>query len=78
MGAKGLQCSICFHVDDLMITSADNDMIEEVIETLKKAYKTISVNKGKTHSYFRLTFDFSNKGTVRITAEGFVEDLINL
>jgi hypothetical protein len=51
-------------------------MIEEVIETLKKAYKTISVNKGKIHSYLGLTFNFSTKGTVRITAEGFVEDLV--
>jgi hypothetical protein len=74
--SKGTQCTICFHVDDLLITSSDRTMIDDVIKDLEKQYTTISVHEGKVHSYLGLTLDFTTPRKVRITAEGFVDDLL--
>jgi hypothetical protein len=54
---NGAQCTICIHVDDCMITSTNNIMIEELIDGLRRKYQDIKINEGKVHSYLGLSFD---------------------
>jgi hypothetical protein len=73
---KDTQCTACLHVDDLKITCADPDGIEDTIEQLTKKYKTLTVHRGLIHSYLGMTFDYSVEGKVKITMEKYVSDML--
>jgi hypothetical protein len=67
---------VCIHVDDLLITCLAIDEIERVIQGLKDKYKTISAKRGVKHSYLGISFDFSERGKVRVTMEGYIADVL--
>ena len=71
------QCTIVFHVDDLMITCKDADILNETIERLDEIYKDTKCTQGEIIPFLGLDFDFSEKGSVRITGDGIVESLID-
>lgn len=71
------QCTICLYVDDLMITCADETMLQNVINSLEKRFKGAKAVKGDIHSYLGMMFDYSTKGEVKITMEGFIQDVLN-
>ena len=50
----GVQCTIAVHVDDLMITSIDEDMIESLATELIKKYGDITRKKGTTQVWFSI------------------------
>jgi hypothetical protein len=74
----GKQCTVCLHVDDLLITCVNESIIESVISSLEAVYKTITVHTGTIHSYLGMTFDFSLPGKVRVSMEGYIRDLVLL
>ena len=61
-----------------MATCAAPDGLDWLHEQLELIYPIVSIRKGETHSYLGQTFDFSAKGKVKITMEGYVNDLLNL
>ena len=73
---NGDQCTIILHVDDLMITCKKQEVIEEVVHNLIKVYKEVKVTKDAVHSYLGMKFDFSRRGRVTVSQEGYVSDLI--
>lgn len=73
----GVQCTICMHVDDLLITSVDLEQVDEVIELLREHFQTLTVHEGLKHSYLGMTFNFEKPGEVKVTMEKYIEDLIN-
>ena len=70
------QCTICIHVDDLMITCKLLDTIDDVLEKLIEEYKDVQITRGVKHSYLGMTFDFGIVGKVSITMEGYIADLL--
>jgi len=70
------QCTICVHVDDLMITCKDKEVIKGVTKDLQRIYKEVKVKEADVHSYLGMNFDFRVKGEVKITMEGYVHDLL--
>jgi len=72
----GVQTTICIHVDDLMITSTDMTEIKRVSQVLKDEFKTITINEGVKHSYLGMTFNFEEEGSVRVTMEGYIDDML--
>ena len=74
----GKQCTVCLHVDDLLITCVNESIIESVISSLEAVYKTIPVHTGTIHFYLGMTFDFSVPGKVRVSMEGYIRDLVLL
>jgi len=52
------------------------DVIDEVLKKLSEVYIDITVHKGMVHSYLGQTFDFSTGRKVKVTMEGYVEDLL--
>ena len=73
---RGKQLTVCFHVDDLMITSEDSQAVEEFLVYLKQVYKTITVNRGPVQNYIGMTFTFDPANTVVISMDGYVNDII--
>jgi len=47
MGEGDEQCTVCFHVDDLMITCKNEATVDMVIEKLRQEFKTITVHDGR-------------------------------
>ena len=77
---NGVQCTITLHVDDLMITSVNELLIDEVLDILKRKYSKedspLTVKEGNIHNYLGMTFDFSVKGKVAITMNKYITDLL--
>jgi Reverse transcriptase (RNA-dependent DNA polymerase) len=76
VNSKGVQCTVCVHVDDLFISSACAAMIADLREGLTKAYGEVSMVQGPTLDYLGMTIDMSTKGEARITMKGYVEDVL--
>jgi hypothetical protein len=75
---NGKQATICIHVDDLLVTCTDIEVLEVIAADLEKEYKEVKVKKGKVHSYLGMTLDFSEPGVARITMEGYIQDILRL
>ena len=72
----GMQCTIAVHVDDLVITSVDADMIKELKAFLKNRYGEITYTDGHVLNYLGMVFDLSVVGQVKMTMKGYVDDTI--
>jgi hypothetical protein len=72
-----IQLTCIIHVDDLMITCVSQTHIDTLLSLLKKRYLDIKIHTGTLLGYLGLVFDFSSEGSVRITAPGFVANLIS-
>ena len=69
------QCTMCVHVDDLMITCCENAIIDALLAGLTDKYKTLTVHRGNVHSYLGMTWDFTVARKVKVTMEGYVDDI---
>ena len=72
----GTQCTVAVHVDDLIITSVDMDMINGVCGGLKNKYGEITRNDGPVLNYLGMVFDLSNAGEVRMNMIGYTMDTV--
>jgi hypothetical protein len=76
-GTGNQQCSIALHVDDMMITYKHKVDRDELINALKNRYtEGVTMHEGPKVSYLGMTFDISSKGEMRITQEGYIDDLL--
>jgi hypothetical protein len=73
---NGKQCTVTVHVDDLMITCADDSACESVIDLLQRTYNKMTIHRGLIHSYLGMVFDFSTLGKVKITMEKYINEII--
>jgi Reverse transcriptase (RNA-dependent DNA polymerase) len=76
MSGKAVQCTVTVHVDDLLITSVDEDMITDLSEGLRRRYGEITKTSGTVLNYLGMVLDFSHPGEVRVSMKGFVEDML--
>jgi Reverse transcriptase (RNA-dependent DNA polymerase) len=74
---RGTQCTAAEHVDDLLITSTDENMIEGLAEGLRVRYGKISKTNGTMLNYLGMVLDFSAPDETRVTMKGFVEDMLH-
>ena len=72
----GTQCTAAVHVDDLIITSEDQRMIDGLCDGLKERYGDISRHDGPVLNYLGMVFDLSVKGEARMSMEGYTDDTI--
>ena len=76
-GVGDKQCTIALHVDDMLITSANENMIVELIDKLKKRYtEGVTVHDGPVVSYLGMTLNWSKRGEVSVTQEGYIMDML--
>ena len=78
------QCTICFHVDDCKISHVSKNVVDNVIEWLRKDHESffedgsgkMKIHRGKTHTYLGMTLDFSVKRQVRISMIEYVKEIV--
>jgi len=73
---RGKQHTVIIHVDDIFSTCIDNRANQQLVKALESKYEKIGVQTGKVHSYIGMTFDFSQRGKVRVTQDGYVSELL--
>jgi hypothetical protein len=71
------QISIYLHVDDMLVTSLNNDSIKELHLNLQKKFGSMVLHEGKVHSFLGMSLDFSETGTVQIVMDKFIGELLN-
>jgi Reverse transcriptase (RNA-dependent DNA polymerase) len=72
----GEQCTLCIHVDDLLITSVDKSMIDELTDGLRKRYGEITLKHGPQINYLGISIDFAHPGEARLTMAGYVNEIV--
>ena len=74
----GKQCTICVHVDDLLITCELDEVIDSVYAQLQRRYKEVKIVRGPKVSYLGITLDVSKPGKVKCTMGGYIADLLRM
>jgi hypothetical protein len=59
-----------------MITCCENAIIDALLAGLTDKYKTLTVHRGNVHSYLGMTWDFTVARKVKVTMEGYVDDIL--
>ena len=73
---KGVQYTVCVHVDDLLIMSVSKSMIKELTDGLTKRYGEITLKHGPVINYLGMVLDFTHVGEVQVTMSGYVDEVL--
>jgi histone deacetylase 1/2 len=73
----GEQCTVVVYVDDLMVTHPSEEVLDAIEQLLEDTYIKVTSTSGKYHSFIGMNFDFREAGTVKITMEGYIKDMIS-
>ena len=76
---NGKQCTILWHVDDILITHADSKVVDEVIEELKKEFgkeAPLTVSRGNKHTYLGMELTFTKNGKLVVTMNKYIKDML--
>jgi len=76
--STGEQITVVIYVDDLFITCKNKDAIDDLIALLESKFESVTSNHGTKHSYLGMVWDFDTDGQVKVSMEGYVEDLLKL
>ena len=74
---KGNQFTILVYVDDLMMTCVDKKAVLDFEQTLLKTYGQFRTTQERVVPYLGCTWDFTEKGFVKVTHIGMIQDLIS-
>ena len=75
--SDGTQTTLLLHVDDMFITSQNEDILTNVIKEIGNNYQSLTIQRGKILEFLGMTFDFSVARKVRITMNGFINDFLS-
>lgn len=75
--SNGVQCTVCIHVDDLLITSLSEKMIQELTEGLRQRYGEITLRHGPMLNYLGISVDLTHTGEARLTMAGYIEEVLS-
>ena len=70
------QVIICVYVDDLLITSANSNALEDTITRLTVKYRVVKCHRYDTHSYLGMTIHYTTNSIVKFMMEGMIEDVL--
>ena len=76
---NGNQCTILWHVDDIKISHADENVVTEIIEKIQHEFgqeSPITVTRGKKHDYLGMEIDFSTVGKVIFTMVNYIDEML--
>ena len=75
----GKQQTVCFHVDDLKSSHVDPKVNDKFLKWLNKMYGAhgeVKATRGPIHDYLGMTFDYSEKGKVKIGMVDYVTAMV--
>ena len=76
----GKQSTIVVHVDDMLVTAPSDAHLDALIkqfgERYNDEYASITVQRGRRIEYVGMVFDFNEEDAVKVTMEGYIDDLL--
>jgi hypothetical protein len=76
IGRSGKQTTVVMHVDDLFVTSKSISDLNEFDMYLKSMYSETKSNSARIVDFVGMTFDFTEKGSVKVTMDNCTEDIL--
>ena len=76
---QGTQCTVGWHVDDIMVSHVDKSVVEGIISQFNSEYGVeapLTITRGKIHDYLGMKIDFSTPGQVKFTMDPYIDTLI--
>ena len=70
------QTSLVIHVDDMIVTASNESRVVDVIQQIETLYPGLTKHHGNFLNYIGMTFDFTKEGSIKMTIQEFVQDLI--
>ena len=74
----GIQCTICWYVDNTKISHEDSTVVDWVIQQIEHNFGKMTVKRGKKHTFVGVDIEFSNDQTVKLSVNNFVEECISV
>jgi Reverse transcriptase (RNA-dependent DNA polymerase) len=77
---NGKQCTILWHVDDLKISHVDQQVLEDILDSLNRRFgkeQPLTVTRGAVHDYLGMTIDYSKKGEVQFSMVDFIDGILS-
>ena len=75
----GKQCTVGWHVDDLMTTHVSDDVITELFDKLNEVFgkeTPLSISRGTKHDYLGMELDFSEPGVLRVSMFDYIKGVL--
>ena len=72
----GNQTTIVLHVDDLLVTNANESNLDAFYSYLKGVYKETRIVRGKVLDYVGMSFDFTVPGEAKVTMANCINDIL--
>ena len=76
---RGSQLTITWHVDDLKISHADKEVLEDLLKQLNEAFGQdgpLTIHRGKKHDYLGMWLDFSLDGKVQVQMFDYIDNML--
>lgn len=73
---QGVQITVALHVDDLLITSKSEDLIQDLQRHIRKSFAETTTKVGRVIDYVGMTFDFEKEGEVSVTMNRCVSEIL--
>ena len=75
----GKQCTVGWHVDDIMVSHVDKAVVEGIISQFNSEYGNeapLTITRAKIHDYLGMKIDFSTPGQVKFTMDSYIDTLL--
>ena len=74
---KAGKATIGIYVDDILLTCSHPSIADIIILELEREYKQLKVTRGLSHNYLGMVLDFTDKGAVKISQSGMIEEIVS-
>ena len=71
----GEQITVCFHVDDLLVTCRSDDVIKQFESDLKKRFSEVTFTHGIEHSFLSMNITVGDD-TLSVSMQGYVDKIL--
>ncbi|KAA8491680.1 Retrovirus-related Pol polyprotein from transposon TNT 1-94 [Porphyridium purpureum] len=68
---------LLLYVDDMKIIATSERLVDEVLAEIRAAYPRLTVNRGRRLDYLCTVFDYTGRGQVVVSMEGYVQRLLD-
>ena len=77
---QGKQCTISWHVDDIMVSHVDKTVVEGIILQFNSEYGNeapLTITRGEIHDYLGMKIDFSTPGQVKLMMGPYIDTFLH-
>ncbi|KAA8494424.1 Retrovirus-related Pol polyprotein from transposon TNT 1-94 [Porphyridium purpureum] len=70
------QMTIALHVDDVLITAASKNNIDEFLQDVSHDFDNVESHRGRKLNYLGMILDFATRGVLKIRMPGYIDSIL--